>query len=568
MKFRNNLFLVTLFWLATAPLAVHAESRIALVVGIGKYEHAQTLRNPPNDAIAVAKLLEGLGFEVTTALDADQESLGHAVAAFEQNSQNSDVALFYFAGHGIQLQGRNFLLSSTAKVSNPHAIGREGLELDKIMEMMGENSQTSIAIVDACRDNPLAEKLAKNAGVLSRTIGISRGLAPITRKPTNSLIMFATASGDTAADGNGKHSPFTEALLKNLTTLDLEVSVMLKRVIQDVLTSTEGLQKPEVVSSMSSEFYFAPKAGLSELTSMSKDVSASIALEAALELAAPEARGYELAEIVKAYPDTLAARIAKSLLYETSPELLHSVLSDKKAKEAIYALNRLHLQLPTEASSTVGSVETTPKEKEEALDLRKDEIGRIQLLLNALGFDTGSVDGALGAKSRKGIKAFQSASNVPASGFLTQETIGRILEIFDETPKSYDGEWTLRIERKLLRNDAAGHGKKGDIQSMVVLNLVATDGEFAIENFFHGTVKPTNPFADFVGRVDGAGNVSFSGQISYLHGENGPDLRLANLSKTLQIPDLVQEGDTFATDANGIDRNYRFYLTLSRGRAE
>jgi peptidoglycan hydrolase-like protein with peptidoglycan-binding domain len=304
MRYYTHRRLGLLTLLAFLFLASGAQaSRVALVVGVGTYDNTASLENPPNDARAMAKVLDAAGFEIILSIDADHAQLGRDLVSFYEKARGAEAALFYFAGHGMQIDGKNYLLSRSAEVADAFLINQDGYDLNDIMSAVyGSGAKMAIAIIDACRNNPLANTLVKKTRAAGRsTAGLSRGLAPIDLNAPNSLVVFATAPGNLALDGMGEaNSPFTTALLNHLPTPELEISVMLKRVTAEVRARTEEEQRPEVVTSMAREFYFHETAdGL---------------LNAALELPAGTYQTGALEEIVTEYPGSPAARKARNLL--------------------------------------------------------------------------------------------------------------------------------------------------------------------------------------------------------------------------------------------------------------
>ncbi len=231
------------------------DRRVALVIGNSSYgPDIGNLTNPANDAADMAEALRRTGFEVKLVLNARREEMQRAVLAFDQDIRDSDVSLFYYAGHAVQVNGRNFLIPTEAKLdivsSRSDAIAEyvalETLEIDNVLGRMGNaETELSIVILDACRNNPF------NRG--SRAI--SRGLAQ-TSAPRGTFVAYATAPGQIALDGTGKNSPYTAAIVKNLEVPGLKLEDVFKRVRQDVALQTNGQQIPWENSSIFGDFYF------------------------------------------------------------------------------------------------------------------------------------------------------------------------------------------------------------------------------------------------------------------------------------------------------------------------
>jgi Caspase domain len=256
--FTRLLFFVGLLVGAVFTISdARAERRIALVIGNSSYAHAQALRNPRNDANDLAQSLQTLGFEVLLGLDLDQQKFAGVVEQFARMLDGADVGLLFYAGHGLQINDKNYLVSVNAKLESEFLISSETLELDAIIKLMESKAATNLIFLDACRNNPLTENLRRNLAAMKRSASLGRGLARVDASGRDTLIAFAAAPGQEAADGSERNSPFTSALLKHLPKPGLEVSVMLKEVAADVRRDTRNAQRPQQLSDMTRTFYFA-----------------------------------------------------------------------------------------------------------------------------------------------------------------------------------------------------------------------------------------------------------------------------------------------------------------------
>lgn len=224
---------------ATAPLAAApppvAQKIHALVIGNGAYGTAR-LPNPRNDATAIAERFRAFGFEVTLVLDADRTQLVKALTQFGTQARGADVGIVFYAGHGIQVGGANYLIPVDLDLSGQRevSISLEAVSLDSILnEHLPGRSK--LVFLDACRDNPLARSMAYARGAAT-------GLAPV-QASSGTLISYATRDGGTAADGSGRNSPYTSALLAHLDAPD-DIALVLRRVRRQVLESTRGRQEP------------------------------------------------------------------------------------------------------------------------------------------------------------------------------------------------------------------------------------------------------------------------------------------------------------------------------------
>jgi tetratricopeptide (TPR) repeat protein len=230
--------------------------RVALAIGNGAYVNASNLPNPANDAHAVAKTLRDMGFEVIEGTDLDRTGMERMIRDFLKKAPNARVTLLFYAGHGMQVDGKNYLVPVDAKLAAPSDLGFETIELDKILAGLDDAARANIIILDACRDNPLARSFASRMGA-SRSAAVPGGLAGYSTVGTGTLIAFATAPGQTALDGRDSNSPFTSALIKYLRTPGMEVNQMLTRVRVEVASTTANRQIPWANSSLLGDVYLA-----------------------------------------------------------------------------------------------------------------------------------------------------------------------------------------------------------------------------------------------------------------------------------------------------------------------
>ncbi|MEM7319951.1 MAG: caspase family protein, partial [Pseudomonadota bacterium] len=248
-----SIAVVGVIFIGLAGQAV-AETRVALVIGNGDYESIGRLRNPANDADLMARTLADVGFDVMIAIDQTEDQMGESIDAFAQRARHADVAVVYFAGHGIQKDGENFLMPVDAQLRTASAISREAIALKDLTAALA-HVPISMIFLDACRNNPFAEALMASAQSDGRSAGIKRGLA-VVQTPGDMLVTYATLPDTVASDGTGLNSPFAVALAKHIPTPDTEVSVLMKRVTRDVMAETENMQRPQQLSQMMTEFYF------------------------------------------------------------------------------------------------------------------------------------------------------------------------------------------------------------------------------------------------------------------------------------------------------------------------
>jgi Caspase domain len=241
--------------------AANATNKVALVIGNGAYQNATALPNPPNDAADMAAALEKLGFTVISGIDVNQAQMVQKVGDFEEAARDAEVTLFFYAGHGLQVNGLNYLVPIDAKLERPTSLQFETIETSLILNSMSGSGRTAIAFLDACRNNPLSRSFSRSLGK-SRSVAVGQGLAAPTMASGGMIIGFSTAPGEVAADGEGRNSPFTAALLKNISTPGLEIQQLMTRVKADVYTATKETQEPWHNSSLRSEVFLMPVAAV------------------------------------------------------------------------------------------------------------------------------------------------------------------------------------------------------------------------------------------------------------------------------------------------------------------
>jgi uncharacterized caspase-like protein len=245
MNFLCRFFFIAALLLVCQPAS--AEKRVALVLGNSNYKNAAVLPNPVNDAAAVAATLKGAGFDIVDSrLDLSAADMRRALRDFADQARDSDLAVVYYAGHGIEIDGTNYLIPTDATLQRDTDIYDEAFSLDRVLLTIEPARQLRLVIVDACRNNPFAETMKRT--VSTRTV--SRGLARIEPTTTNTLVAFAAKAGLTALDGNSKNSPYATALVKHIATPGLDVRRAFGFVRDDVLQATGNRQEPYVYGSL------------------------------------------------------------------------------------------------------------------------------------------------------------------------------------------------------------------------------------------------------------------------------------------------------------------------------
>ena len=402
-----------------------AAERVALVIGNADYnEAAAKLRNPINDAIAVAAALRRLGFEVIEGLDLDEDGFYDKITAFDEAERGTEMALFFYAGHGLQVEGHNYLAPVDLRLETKQDLRRGAIELADVMEVM--RSKTNLVILDACRNNPLAGDLARSLG-LSRAVTANRGLARV-ESTGEMLIAYATAPGDVAADGTGDHSPYTSSLLEHLETPGMSVQELFTKVTGSVKKRTGNKQKPWTNSSLSQVVRLAPvpqteptEAGEQGTTNspLTEQLTAELAVQ---RLAAEEELLFW--ESVKDSED--AADLQAYL--DNYPEGTYEALAHNWLKRLSDSGTPSQSTVPTQEAPLVNSASAPSLEAVEAgLELSRADRRLIQLGLAAEGFDPGPADGLIGRGTRGAIGRWQASRGEASTGYLEVESAKLLL---------------------------------------------------------------------------------------------------------------------------------------------
>ncbi len=230
-----------------------AGRRVALIIGNAAYQHTAPLANPKNDAADFGNALTKLGFEVDVGTDLDKSRMDRTIRQFAEKLTGADVGVFFYAGHGLQYDGQNYLVPIDAQLGSTTALDFEMVRLDLVQRSMERGTKTNILFLDACRDNPLARNLARALGTRSASIG--RGLAAI-ESGEGTLISFSTQPGNVALDGSGRNSPFASALVKHIGTPGEDLSSALIYVRNEVMAATGRRQVPWDHSALTARVYF------------------------------------------------------------------------------------------------------------------------------------------------------------------------------------------------------------------------------------------------------------------------------------------------------------------------
>jgi hypothetical protein len=231
-----------------------ADRRVALVIGNSEYGSQAQLTNPRNDGQDMAEALKALDFDVILRVDADRQHFLQALEEFSRAAAGADVGLFFYAGHGIQMDGSNYLVPVDAQVRDEISVRFALVPLEEVQRALARTAGPRILILDACRNNPFMAQLSRSLKASNRDTVITRGLAPVEQVRGN-VVAYATQPNDIAADGDERNSPFTGALLASLREPGLEIGAMFRKVAARVNEKTHGKQVPELSISLLTDVY-------------------------------------------------------------------------------------------------------------------------------------------------------------------------------------------------------------------------------------------------------------------------------------------------------------------------
>ncbi|MGP0092351.1 MAG: caspase family protein [Xanthobacteraceae bacterium] len=386
-------FTCALILTCLGALPGHAEKRVALVIGNSKYQYTPPLKNPANDASDMADALERLGFDVVRGLDLDYAGLRQRVRSFTEKLTGADVALFFYAGHGLQIGGKNYLAPIDARIESEADLDFATVDLDLVVRNMEREQRTNIVFLDACRDNPMTSNLARKMG--TRSVAVGRGLARV-ESGIGTLIAFATQPGNTALDGDGRNSPFTAALLGTIERPGLSIGEVMISVRNAVLKETDGKQVPWEHSSLTGQFYFAP-----------------VALPPAGASGTPDAARIDPASVEFAFWDTIKG--------SNNPRLFEAYL--KRYPAGTFA-DIAKIRIDELKVASLKPAAGQPDERTVISD--PGLLHEVRDRLYELNFDPGALDGPLNESARQAIREFEAGAQLPQTGEATQGLLRRL----------------------------------------------------------------------------------------------------------------------------------------------
>jgi uncharacterized caspase-like protein len=449
---RTLTILVSLMCMALSVSAAKADRRVAFVVGNGAYKNVAQLPNPPIDAKAMAATLRNVGFEVIEGSNLTRDQMTEKLLDFGRKAQGSDVAVFYYAGHGIAVGGSNYLLPVDADIKSEMDVKLgAAINIDLTLDQTMGDAKVKLVFLDACRDNPFAAKIKSNSA--TRSVNVQSGLAEM-KSGEGTLIAFATGPGQTALDGQeGNNSPFTRALIDNITKPGVEIQQAMTSVRAQVNEETHKGQLPWGHTNLIGAVYLNPAQQTQQVANAAPTASSSSAPAAA---AASSSDGVEL-------------EYWRSVKETNKPEELNAYLSAyPNGQFKALALARLAAiqNGPSTTTRNLNAGVDPATFTDDASQLTEDQIGLdkgqrrdVQRRLNGLGFDT-KVTGAFNDETRTVLKRWQAARGYPSTGYLNKLQHKALLSeiVASTSPSASDDSSDKRAPRRAAAPSSGGGG--------------------------------------------------------------------------------------------------------------
>jgi hypothetical protein len=442
---RSLSLLVSLICIALTTTAAQAEKRVAFVVGNGAYKNVTQLPNPTMDASAMASALRNVGFDVVEGTNLTRDKMTEKLLDFGKKAQGADIAVFYYAGHGIAIGGTNYLLPIDADIKSEMDVKLgAAINIDLTLDQTMSDAKVKLVFLDACRDNPFAAKIKSNSA--TRSVSVQTGLAEM-KSGEGTLIAFATGPGQTALDGQeGTNSPFTRALIDNITKPGIEIQQAMTKVRAQVNEETNKGQLPWGHTNLIGAVYLngapAPAENNAAAAAPTQTAVASPGADVELEFwrsIKDSNKPEELNAYVSKYPDGQfkALALARIAAIENGPSTTTRNLTTGVDPATF-----------TDDASQV---------TEDQIGLDRGQRRDVQRRLNGLGFDT-KVTGKFDDATRAVIERWQAARGYPKTGYLNKLQHKALLsEIVSSTSTaSADDE-----DRPARRHSSGGGGGGG-----------------------------------------------------------------------------------------------------------
>ena len=444
-------------WLSGQPAL--AGKRVALVIGNSAYQHVIKLSNPANDSESVSATLKAAGFDVVDLQkDLGIDEMRKALRDFSDKTADADVAVVYYAGHGMELDGTNYIIPVDAVLKRDIDVYDEAISLDRILAVIEPARHLRLVILDACRDNPFA-------GSMKRTVGrraIGRGLAKVEPTTPNTMVAFAAKAGSTALDGDSKHSPFTASLVKYIATPGLDLRRAFGYIRDDVLKNTGNRQEPFVYGSLGGDDVpLVPAKPVA--TAAAPDPSASIRRDYELALQIGNRAAWKI--FLERYHDGFYAKLAQVQLAKIAAEEAR-VAATEKARLAAEQKARLAAQGAKRADQDKAAAVAKSAEEARLAAEKRSQIEQAKAAVAEQERSKAEAHAAqeqskLGAEKKakdvelenKPVAAVEQASGVPAQ--LSPEELSQSIQSELRRVGCFRGsasrEWTAAARQSLVR---------------------------------------------------------------------------------------------------------------------
>jgi Caspase domain/Putative peptidoglycan binding domain len=442
---------LSLICMLFAADAAKADKRVAFVVGNGAYKNVAALPNPPIDAKAMAATLRNVGFDVVEGSNLTRDTMTDRLLEFGKKAQGADVAVFFYAGHGIAISGTNYLLPVDADIKSEMDVKLgAAINIDLTLDQTMGDAKVKLVFLDACRDNPFAAKIKSNASA-TRSVSVGSGLAEM-KSGEGTLIAFATGPGQTALDGHeGTNSPFTRALIDNITQPGVEIQQAMTKVRAEVNEQTNKGQLPWGHTNLIGSVYLNPAPGPAAAASSAAPTPvASTSGNTDVELEfwrsiKDSNKPEELNAYLSSYPNGQFKSLALARI---------ASLGDPVANNNPQTRN---LTSVDPATFNADSNQVT----EDQIGLDKGQRRDVQRRLNGLGFDT-KVTGKFDESTRAVIMRWQAARGYTKSGYLNQLQHKALLtEIVSATQTSSSDDDSSDDRPSRRRHSSGGGGGGG-----------------------------------------------------------------------------------------------------------
>jgi uncharacterized caspase-like protein len=488
-------YMVIVFATCLASQSALAGKRVALVIGNSGYQNVAALTNPANDAAAVAEMFRKASFDlVDSRRDLTAQEMRRALREFTDKARGADIAVIYFAGHGLEVDGTNYVVPVDAVLERDADVDDEAVSLNRILLAAEPATKLRLVILDACRDNPFAKKMKRT--IASRSLG--RGLVGVEANRLNTFIAFAAKEGSTAADGDGNNSPFSTALLKYLTRPGIDIRKAFGYVHDEVMSATGNQQEPYTTNSLGgNDVMLVPAPLAAPSANAGTDVRGDYELaervgtkEAWDSFLAAHPSGF-YADLAKAQRNKLAAEAARiaatdkarAATEEQARLAAEGAKASEQAKAAVQSKAAEELRLAAEKKkqdeeAKVAAAEQATTEAQAAEQAKKpDETKTASVETAAPSQDRRDTDKSAGPPVASLVPRGQAAPEPPKSVSPATQDIPRLLQselrrVGCKTGE-IDGEWNASARRALSSfNDNAGTRLDTKIASIDALDAV------------------------------------------------------------------------------------------------